>query len=64
MPWVSGKINKGNASGVGNGIIYLKGGDLTEELKPIKWKKHIYEISSIFKEEFFETKKVVQLIRD
>jgi 16S rRNA (guanine527-N7)-methyltransferase len=43
------------------GIIYLKGGDLTEELKPFQQKINIFSISEIFSEPFFETKKVVWL---
>ena len=61
--WVSKKISKRNNSGVGNGIIYLKGGLLDEELDLIPWDTKIYDISSIFKEEFFETKKIVHLIK-
>jgi 16S rRNA (guanine527-N7)-methyltransferase len=63
MSWVSNKIIKGNSSGVGNGIIYLKGGELTEELHQIKWPAKIHDISSIFVEDFFETKKVVHLVK-
>ena len=43
-----------------NGIIYLKGGDLTEELQNYP-KATIYNISDFFSEEFFDTKKVVHL---
>jgi 16S rRNA (guanine527-N7)-methyltransferase len=59
--WVSRKISKGNRSGVGNGIIYIKGGDLDEELKNIPWKKEIYNLHVLFNEDFFKTKKVVHL---
>jgi len=44
-----------------NGILCLKGGDLTEELKPFKNEITVYELKDYFKEEFFETKKVVYL---
>jgi len=44
-----------------NGILYLKGGDLTEELKPFKNDVKVYELKDFFKEEFFETKKVIYL---
>ncbi len=44
-----------------NGILYLKGGDLTEELQPFKKDITVYELKDFFKEEFFETKKVVYL---
>lgn len=42
-----------------NGIIYLKGGDLSEELKPFENRSEVFDISNIYKEPFFETKKVV-----
>lgn len=61
LGWVSGKIRKGNSSGVGNGIIYIKGGELDDELQSIPWSYEIHEIPNFFKEEFFETKKVVHL---
>ncbi len=44
-----------------NGILYLKGGDLEEELKPFKKDVTVFELKHFFKEEFFETKKVVYL---
>jgi 16S rRNA (guanine527-N7)-methyltransferase len=44
-----------------NGILYLKGGDLEEELKPFKKDATVFELRHFFKEEFFETKKVVYL---
>jgi 16S rRNA (guanine527-N7)-methyltransferase len=44
-----------------NGILYLKGGDLTEELKDFKKRVVLYDLKEYFKEEFFETKKVVYL---
>ncbi len=58
--WVKGKVKKKSAHSIKNGILYLKGGDLTEELKDYKTVK-IYELSDFFKEDFFETKKVVYL---
>lgn len=61
--WVSGKIKKGNSSGVANGIIYFKGGDLDEELSQVEWPYEIHEVSKFFEEAFFETKKVVHLHR-
>jgi len=44
-----------------NGIICLKGGDLTEELTPFAGKVKIYDISAFFDNQFFETKKIVYL---
>ena len=52
-----GRITKGENNSLSNGIIYLKGGDLSEELKDIK--NQIYNISDYFEEDFFETKKIV-----
>ena len=58
--WVKGKIAKENKHDRKNGILYLKGGDLSEELKDYRTAK-IFELSDYFEEEFFETKKVVYL---
>jgi 16S rRNA (guanine527-N7)-methyltransferase len=64
ISWVSGSIVEGNNSGIGNGIIYLKGGDLEEELKQVVWKKKIYDIPDFYEEAFFDTKKVVHLRKE
>lgn len=58
--WVKGKIAKKNNHELKNGILYLKGGDLTEELAIYQTAK-IYPLSDYFKEDFFETKSVVHL---
>ena len=58
--WVKGKIAKTQNHDLKNGILYLKGGDLTEELKTYKTAA-IYNLKDYFKEDFFETKKVVHL---
>jgi len=44
-----------------NGIIYLKGGDLSEELGPLINKTIIRDIKEFFSESYFETKKIVYL---
>ena len=54
---VKGKFNNKQINTLSNGILYLKGGDLSEELKVIPHIKH--EIADLFEEEFFETKKVI-----
>lgn len=59
--WVRGKVSDAHYHNLRNGILYLKGGDLTQELAPFKKKPRIYEISDLFQEEFFETKKVIYL---
>ena len=58
--WTKGKIAKKQNHELKNGILYLKGGDLTEELKKYTSAK-IYDLPSFFDEPFFETKKVVHL---
>ena len=57
--WTTGKIAKNNNNPLKNGILYLKGGDLTEELSTVKQKMELFNLSEIYAEEFFETKKVV-----
>jgi 16S rRNA (guanine527-N7)-methyltransferase len=60
VSWIKDKIKKQNNHELKNGILYLKGGDLTEELKDFP-KATEYNLSDYFSEEFFETKKVVHL---
>lgn len=58
--WTRNKIAKKQNHKLANGILYLKGGDLTEELQNFP-KATLYNLSDYFKEEFFETKKVVHI---
>ena len=58
--WVRKMISTKQKNILLNGIIYLKGGDLTEELKGIK-NVDIYDIPEFFEEDFFETKKIVYI---
>ena len=58
--WTRGRIAKKQQHELKNGILYLKGGDLTEELKKYTSAK-IYDLSTYFEEDFYETKKVVHL---
>lgn len=58
--WTKGKIKKESAHQRKNGILYLKGGDLTEELKEYR-AAEVYKLSEHFEEPFFETKKLVYL---
>ena len=58
--WIKGKISKKQRNELKNGILYLKGGDLTEELS-VYQTATIYYLSDFFKEDFFETKKLVHL---
>jgi 16S rRNA (guanine527-N7)-methyltransferase len=57
--WVKKNISRNSFHDHRNGILYLKGGDLDEELSEIMEKPQIYPLSDFFEEEFFETKKVV-----
>ena len=57
--WVRGKIRRGQRGSLPNGILYLKGGDLAEELALTGMRWDVHAISDFFDEEFFETKKVV-----
>lgn len=59
--WVRGKVSDAHYHQLHNGILYLKGGDLTEELAPFKKKVRTWDISDFYQEEFFETKKVIYL---
>ncbi|MFM1912724.1 MAG: rRNA ((527)-N(7))-methyltransferase [Bacteroidota bacterium] len=57
--WTRNKFNKNNFHDLNNGIIALKGGDLKEELSELKRKYREFELKNYFKEEFFETKKII-----
>ncbi len=59
--WIKGKVKKTSVHSVSNGILYLKGGDLAEELNELRKPYRLYDLSESFKEEFFETKKVVHI---
>ncbi len=60
VTWIKDKVKKTQNHELANGILYLKGGDLTEELSAFP-KAAQYNLSDYFTEEFFETKKVVHL---
>ncbi len=59
MAWSNGKMNAENKNAIPNGLICLKGGDLKEELKAAGRSAQVFELSDYFKEEFFETKKLI-----
>ncbi len=59
LRWTKGKYKKSNRHKIHNGLICLKGGDLTDELKKFINRATIFEIKNYFSEDFFETKKVV-----
>jgi 16S rRNA (guanine527-N7)-methyltransferase len=60
VSWVKGKMKTKSKHELENGILYLKGGDLSEELKDFP-KATEYNLSDYFSDDFFETKKVVHL---
>ena len=59
--WVRSKIKSKSKNDLKNGILYLKGGDLSEELEKFESRITMYDISQFFNESFFETKKVIYL---
>lgn len=60
-PWVKGKIKKEDFNEFPNGILYLKGGDVDEEMEETGKSYVTYHLSDYFKEDFFETKKLVYM---
>lgn len=58
-PWVKDKFKKEDFNEFTNGILYLKGGDVDEEMEELPISYVTYHLSDYFKEDFFETKKVV-----
>ncbi len=59
--WVRGKVSDTHYHNLNNGILYLKGGDLDEELAPFRHKVKTWNISDFYEEPYFETKKVIYL---
>jgi 16S rRNA (guanine527-N7)-methyltransferase len=59
MPWAWPLLRKGERGTLPNGLLYLKGGDLAEELAATRRRWDIYDIRTMFDDEFFETKRVV-----
>lgn len=64
MPWAWPRLERGEKGTLPNGILYLKGGDLAEELATTHRRWTLYDISEWFEDEFFETKRVVYTRRD
>lgn len=58
---IRGKIRKDPVHSPGNGLIYLKGGDFEDEIRPFRSKVKIYSIPDFFPQDFFETKKIIYL---
>ncbi len=60
-PWVKGKFEKESKNTLQNGILYLKGGDLDQEIKESGLKAELIPLSDYFTEEYFHTKYVVYI---
>lgn len=54
-------VKPGGTNDLRNGILYLKGGDLADEVMPLRERVQVYELATFFEEEFFATKKVVHI---
>lgn len=61
VSWVKGKISNIHYHKLRNGILYLKGGDITEEIAPFRKKVRVFDISDYFEEPWFAEKKVIYL---
>ena len=61
--WVRGKLSDSHYHDLRNGILYLKGGDLEQELAPFRKRVRTWDISDFYAEPFFDTKKVIYLPR-
>jgi len=59
IPFVKGKLHPESFNDLKNGVLFLKGGDLAEEIAESNKQVHVYPISDYFTEEFFETKMVL-----
>lgn len=61
LPWMKGKLIKGHKASLPNGMLFLKGGELDEEIKEVNKKIKSFPLNHFFEEDFFETKKVLYL---
>jgi len=61
LPWMKDKFLQRNRHPLSNGMFFLKGGDLTEELFPYRERATVFHINEFFTEPFFEEKKVVHI---
>ncbi|MBQ2142503.1 MAG: 16S rRNA (guanine(527)-N(7))-methyltransferase RsmG [Alistipes sp.] len=64
MPWAWPLLRKGQRGTLPNGILYLKGGELAEELAATRRHWDLYDIRTMFDDEFFDTKRVVYTKKD
>ncbi len=61
MDWIQKKVKRSSYNEIPNGVLYLKGGDLSEEFASIKEKPTIYPIQNFFKENEFQEKHVIHI---
>jgi len=61
LTWTKGKFLDRKINDINNGILYLKGGDLSDEMRGVKKKAEYYNLNEVFDETFFDTKKVVHV---
>ena len=61
MGWIKGRFSNIHYHKLRNGVLYLKGGDIDEELAPFRKKATVFDISDFFEEPYFETKKVIYI---
>jgi 16S rRNA (guanine527-N7)-methyltransferase len=61
MKWTLKNVDRISNGDLKNGIIYLKGGHLNEELEEFKNRAIVFDINEFFSEPFFETKRIVYL---
>ena len=59
--WVYKLVSKHNQNNIPNGILYIKGGDIKDELEQLNHRTKIYPVKQYFEEPFFETKKVIHI---
>jgi 16S rRNA (guanine527-N7)-methyltransferase len=62
--WTRNIINLNGNNNISNGILYLKGGEIENEIKSLKTKTRIFEISDFFSEPFYQTKKIIHIYYD
>jgi len=58
---VQEKVKSNGNNDLPNGILYLKGGDFEDEIKPFEKHIHVFELQHLFQEEFFETKRLIHM---
>lgn len=61
IDWTWDKIKTDHKNEIKNGILYLKGGDLTDEIAELKYRSEVFNLNAYFKEPFFESKKIVYI---